>query len=92
MWAKAKWSWLTSGQAGAATCRREMPNLVEAYKKYRNKGFEIVGVSLDRDAEAWKNGIEKLDITWPQMSDLKYWDCEGRQTVCRKQHSPHRAD
>ena len=58
-------------------CRREMPNLVEAYKKYRNKGFEIVGVSLDRDAEAWKNGIEKLDITWPQMSDLKYWDCEG---------------
>ena len=58
-------------------CRREMPSLVEAYKKYRNKGFEIVGVSLDRDAEAWKNGIEKLDITWPQMSDLKYWDCEG---------------
>ena len=58
-------------------CRRELPNLVEAYKKYRNKGFEIVGVSLDRDAEAWKNGIEKLDITWPQMSDLKYWDCEG---------------
>lgn len=58
-------------------CRREMPNLVEAYKKYRNKGFEIVGVSLDRDAEAWKNGIEKLDITWPQMSDLKYWDCKG---------------
>ena len=58
-------------------CRREMPNLVEAYKKYRNKGLEIVGVSLDRDAEAWKNGIEKLDITWPQMSDLKYWDCEG---------------
>lgn len=58
-------------------CRREMPNLVEAYKKYRNKGFEIVGVSLDRDAEAWKDGIKKLDITWPQMSDLKYWDCEG---------------
>lgn len=58
-------------------CRREMPNLVEAYKKYRNKNFEIVGVSLDRDAEAWKKGIEQLDITWPQMSDLKYWNCEG---------------
>ncbi|HJA84611.1 MAG TPA: AhpC/TSA family protein [Candidatus Bacteroides avicola] len=58
-------------------CRREMPNLVEAYKKYKNKGFEIVGVSLDRDAEAWKNGIKQLKITWPQMSDLKYWDCEG---------------
>ncbi len=58
-------------------CRQEMPNLVEAYKKYRNKNFEIVGVSLDRDAEAWKKGIEKLNITWPQMSDLKYWDSEG---------------
>ncbi|MCI5663555.1 MAG: AhpC/TSA family protein [Mediterranea sp.] len=58
-------------------CRREMPNLVEAYKKYKNQNFEIVGVSLDRDVEAWKNGIEKLGITWPQMSDVKYWDCEG---------------
>lgn len=58
-------------------CRREMPNLVEIYKKYKSQGFEIVGVSLDRDAEAWKKGIEQLHITWPQMSDLKYWDCEG---------------
>lgn len=58
-------------------CRLEMPNLVEAYKKYHNKNFEIVGVSLDRTAEDWKKGIEKLHITWPQMSDLKYWDCEG---------------
>ncbi|WP_300901612.1 TlpA disulfide reductase family protein [uncultured Bacteroides sp.] len=58
-------------------CRREMPNLVEAYAKYKDKGFEIVGVSLDQNAEAWKSAIEKLNITWPQMSDLKYWNCEG---------------
>lgn len=58
-------------------CRREMPNLVEAYKKYKNKNFEIVGVSLDQSADAWKGAIEQLGITWPQMSDLKYWDCEG---------------
>lgn len=58
-------------------CRREMPNLVEAYKQYKGKNFEIVGVSLDRDLEAWKKGIADLKITWPQMSDLKYWDCEG---------------
>lgn len=58
-------------------CRREMPNLVEAYKKYKNKKFEIVGVSLDRNAEDWKKGIEQLQITWPQMSDLKFWNCEG---------------
>lgn len=60
-------------------CRREMPNLVEAYAKYKDKGFEIVGVSLDRDAASWKKGIEELKITWPQMSDLKFWKCEGAQ-------------
>ena len=59
--------------------RREMPNLVEAYAQYKNKGFEIVGVSLDQSGEAWKDAIQKLNITWPQMSDLKYWNCEGAQ-------------
>ncbi|WP_321332248.1 TlpA disulfide reductase family protein [uncultured Bacteroides sp.] len=58
-------------------CRQEMPNLVSAYAKYKNKGFEIVGVSLDKDGESWKGGIKQLNITWPQMSDLKYWDSEG---------------
>lgn len=58
-------------------CRREMPNLVEAYAKYKNKNFEIVGVSLDQNNDSWKDAIKKLNITWPQMSDLKYWNCEG---------------
>ncbi len=60
-------------------CRREMPNIVEAYAKYKDKGLEIVGVSLDQDNEAWVNAIEKLNITWPQMSDLKFWGNEGAQ-------------
>ena len=60
-------------------CRREMPNLVEAYKQYKKKGLEIVGVSLDRNADDWKKGIKDLHITWPQMSDLKFWNCEGAQ-------------
>lgn len=58
-------------------CRREMPNLVEAYAKYKGKNFEIVGVSLDQSGDSWKEAIQKLNITWPQMSDLKYWNCEG---------------
>ena len=58
-------------------CRREMPNLVEAYAKYKNKNFEILGVSLDQSGDSWKEAIKKLNITWPQMSDLKYWNCEG---------------
>jgi len=58
-------------------CRQEMPNLVKAYSQYKDKGFEIVGVSFDKNGKSWKDGITKLNITWPQMSDLKYWDCEG---------------
>ena len=60
-------------------CRREMPNLVETYAKYKGKNFEIVGVSLDQDAAAWKESIKKLNMTWPQMSDLKFWQSEGAQ-------------
>lgn len=55
-------------------CRKEMPKLVELYNKYKNKDFEIVGISLDSDNGAWKNGIKKLNITWPQISDLNEWD------------------
>ena len=60
-------------------CRREMPNLVEIYQQYKGKNFEIVGVSLDRKAEDWKDMTKKLNITWPQMSDLKFWQSEGAQ-------------
>ena len=60
-------------------CRQEMPNLVEQYELYKGKNFEIVGVSLDKDEAAWKTGIKNLNITWPQMSDLKYWQSEGAQ-------------
>jgi peroxiredoxin len=58
-------------------CRREMPKLVEAYAKYKDKNFEIVGVSLDEDAASWKKALEQLGMTWPQMSDLKSWNSAG---------------
>ncbi|MDR1881972.1 MAG: AhpC/TSA family protein [Prevotella sp.] len=57
-------------------CRAEMPKLVEAYKQYKDKGLEIAGVSLDKTNEDWVKGIGDLGITWPQISDLKYWDSE----------------
>jgi peroxiredoxin len=55
-------------------CRKEMPNVVKAYAKYKDKGFEIYGVSLDQDKGRWVEAIQKDGITWPQVSDLKYWD------------------
>jgi len=54
-------------------CRRENPNVVQAYAKYKDKGFEIYGVSLDKDMRKWKYAIEKDGITWIQVSDLKGW-------------------
>ena len=58
-------------------CRAEMPNVVEAYHKYHDKGFEVVGISLDEDKASWLAAIEKLQMPWLQLSDLKGWDCEG---------------
>lgn len=52
-------------------CRKENPNLVALYKEYKNRDFEIVGVSLDNNRDAWIKGIKDDNITWPQMSDLK---------------------
>lgn len=54
-------------------CRQEMPNVVTAYKRFRDKGFEIVGVSFDSKADAWKQAVVDLGMSWPQMSDLKGW-------------------
>ena len=61
-------------------CRREMPNVVAAYKKYHaTKGFEIVGVSFDQKADDWKKAVGELGMEWPQMSDLKGWQCAANQ-------------
>ncbi|MGP1436973.1 MAG: redoxin family protein [Phocaeicola sp.] len=56
-------------------CRREMPYVKAAYEKYHNKGFEIVGISLDKDKASWLKAVEDLDLNWIQLSDLKYWQC-----------------
>lgn len=62
-----------------APCRKELPNVKRAYEKYKNKGFEILGVSLDKDRAAWLEAISKEGLTWPQVSDLKFWQSEACQ-------------
>lgn len=56
-------------------CRRENPNIVKAYNAYHAKGFEILGVSLDKDKDKWLQAIKDDQLTWQHVSDLKGWDC-----------------
>ncbi len=58
-------------------CRMENPNNVKLYEKYHDKGFEIYGVSLDRDKNAWLKAIKDDNLTWIHVSDLKFWQSEG---------------
>lgn len=55
-------------------CRAEMPNVVAAYNRYKDKGLEIIGVSFDSKKLQWSAAVEKLGMTWPQISDLKGWE------------------
>lgn len=60
-----------------APCRAENPNVVSAFNKYHEKGFEILGVSLDEDKDKWLAAIEKDGLTWSHVSDLKGWENEA---------------
>ncbi len=60
-------------------CRRANPELVEIYNEYHDQGFEILGVSLDRNAANWIRAIADDGPTWHQISDLQYWNSEGAE-------------
>jgi peroxiredoxin len=55
-------------------CRAENPNVVAAYNRFKDKNFTILGVSLDQDKAAWQKAIQKDNLTWNHMSDLKQWE------------------
>lgn len=54
-------------------CRQENPNIVAAYNKYKDQGFQILGVSLDKKREDWIKAIEDDNLEWTQVSELKFW-------------------
>ena len=59
-------------------CRRENPNVVQAFNQFKNKNFTILGVSLDRPGqkENWIKAIKDDNLTWTHISDLKFWQSE----------------
>lgn len=58
-------------------CRKENPNIVAAWNKFKDKNFTILGVSLDRQRDPWLAAIEKDGLTWTHVSDLKDWKSDA---------------
>lgn len=58
-------------------CRMENPNVVTAYNQFKDKNFAIVGVSLDKEKDAWLKAIKDDGLSWTQVSDLKFWNSEA---------------
>ena len=61
-------------------CRRENPNVVRAYHKFKEYGFKVLGVSLDQNKEKWLAAIEKDQLEWGHISDLRGWKNKGAIT------------
>ena len=61
-------------------CRAENPNVLAVYKDYHEKGFDVLGVSLDMKKENWIRAIEADGLIWHNISDLKYWNNEAAKT------------
>ncbi|HMO61060.1 MAG TPA: redoxin domain-containing protein [Ferruginibacter sp.] len=55
-------------------CRAENPNVVNAYNSFKDKNFTILGVSLDKNKDAWLKAIKDDNLTWTHISDLGYWN------------------
>jgi peroxiredoxin len=60
--------------AWCGPCRKENPNIVKVYQRFKDKNFTILGVSLDDDKTEWQQAIKDDGLTWTQVSELKRWD------------------
>jgi len=74
---KGKYTLLDFWASWCSPCLLQVPDLKEAYDKYHEKGFEIIGVSVDSKGDRWKRSIEKYEMNWPHISDLKGWKSEA---------------
>ena len=74
---KGRWVLVDFWASWCVPCKQEMPFVTAAYKKYHEKGFEIIGLSFDADLHGWKAAIEAWDMPWIHLSDLQYWQSKA---------------
>jgi peroxiredoxin len=70
---KGKYTLIDFWASWCGPCRAENPNVVDAFNKYKQRKFTVLGVSLDEDLNAWQMAIQQDGLTWEHMSDLKGW-------------------
>ncbi len=77
VYSKNKYTLIDFWASWCGPCRRENPNVVAVFNDYKDKGFGVIGVSLDREKDAWLKAIDDDHLTWPHVSDLAYWSNEA---------------
>lgn len=76
---KGKYVLLDFWASWCAPCREENPNIVRQYETFKDKGFTVLGVSLDEDKSDWLKAIKDDRLNWSHVSELKRWD--GKVTM-----------
>ncbi len=70
---KGKYVLIDFWAAWCNPCMKEMPNVIKLYNDFHGKGLEVVGVSLDKTRAAWLGAIKAKNLSWIQVSDVKFW-------------------
>lgn len=73
---KGKYTLLDFWASWCSPCLLQVPDLKNAYDNFHQKGFDIVGISVDKDERRWKSAIKCFEMNWPHLSDLKGWKSE----------------